>query len=175
MAQAPRPQRYLARGAPPRVVNTLTLLRYCQSNSGDQPQFLQLLRDMLGELHQHIEASLPAIPEETTQHDPLRTWTIDAGVSQHSRAPLHSPRMVSHTCSMKAAPQLRNLALIQRDQHVDCHAPLRIDQLIQASLVSSRSNQPWRSDVLSLLPKLHLILQELQVRPRANRSSSTSR
>ena len=46
------------------LVNTLTLLNIVVELRRNQPQLLQLLRDMLGELRQHIEASLPAIPEE---------------------------------------------------------------------------------------------------------------
>ena len=46
------------------LVNTLTLLNIVVELRRNQPQLLQLLRDMLGELRQHIEASLPVIPEE---------------------------------------------------------------------------------------------------------------
>jgi hypothetical protein len=44
--------------------NTLTVINIVVALRGNQPQLLQLLRDMLDELSQHIEASLPAIPEE---------------------------------------------------------------------------------------------------------------
>ena len=46
------------------LVNTLTLLNIVVELRRNQPQLLQLLLDMLGELRQHIEASLLAIPEE---------------------------------------------------------------------------------------------------------------
>lgn len=44
--------------------NTLTLINIVVALRRKQPQLLQLLRGMLGELSQHIEASLPAIPEK---------------------------------------------------------------------------------------------------------------
>ena len=46
------------------IGNTLTLINIVVELRRNQRQLLQLLRRMLGELSQHIEASLPAIPEE---------------------------------------------------------------------------------------------------------------
>jgi hypothetical protein len=46
------------------ISNTLTIINIVVELRRNQPQLLRLLRSMLGELSQHIEASLPAIPEE---------------------------------------------------------------------------------------------------------------
>jgi hypothetical protein len=74
---------------------------------------------------------------------------------QLNRAPLYSPHMVWHTCSMKAAPRVRSARFSSNNISIwSCHAPLHIAQLIQTPSVSSRTHQPGRVAVRPVLPQL---------------------
>jgi len=66
MAQAPDPIDTVLAELRQDLGNTLTVINIVVALRRNQPQLLPLLRDMLGELSQHIEVSLPTIPAELT-------------------------------------------------------------------------------------------------------------
>jgi excisionase family DNA binding protein len=78
--------------------NTLTVINIVVALRGNQPQLLPLLRDILGELSQHIEASLPAIPAELTTQQaadflnisrPHLVRLLTAGKIPHRKVGMH--------------------------------------------------------------------------------------
>ena len=109
-------------------------------------------------------------PRRTTQPDPLRTWTIDAGVGQHSRAPLDSPRVVWYACSTKAAPRLRSMRFSSNGINIwSCacppsHRPTHTEHHWSPAGITSRG--VWRCTVASALATLNI--QSAPVRPRAD-------